>query len=205
MHSVAHTTESASNGTLMVQSSTSDGCKTMVQSDTINDLLFTDDSALNATSETNMQHSVDKFSDACNNFDLTISTKKTEVMHQLAPGKPYVEPNITINNQRLKVVDKFTYLGSNLSIYIVIYVEVIARLAKASAAFGRLYKSVWDRRGIKTEIKIKVYHAVVLTTLLYSCEALAVYQRHARKLNQFQTTSLQKRLSVKWQEKIPDT
>lgn len=89
--------------------------KTKVQSDTINDLLFADDSSLNATSEANMQHSIDKFSDVCDNFGLTISTKKTEVMHQPAPGKLYVEPNITINNQRLNVVDKFTYLGSTLS------------------------------------------------------------------------------------------
>lgn len=40
--------------------------KTNVQSDSINDLLFADDYALNATSEANMQHSIDKFSDACN-------------------------------------------------------------------------------------------------------------------------------------------
>lgn len=78
--------------------------KTKVQSDSINDLIFADDYALNATSEANMQHIIDKLSDACDNFGLTISTKKTEVMHHLAPGKPYVEPNITINNQRLKVV-----------------------------------------------------------------------------------------------------
>ena len=89
--------------------------KTKVQRDTINDFLFADDCAINATSEANMQHSVDKFSEACDNFGLTISTKKTEVMHQPAPGKPYVEPNIIINNQRLNVVDKFTYLGSTLS------------------------------------------------------------------------------------------
>ena len=179
--------------------------KTKVQSDTINDLLFADDAALNATSEANMQHSVDKFSDACDNFGLTISTKKTEVMHQPAPGKPYIEPNITINNQRLNVVDKFTYLGSTLSRNVLIDDEVNARLAKASFAFGRLYKNVWNKRGITTETKIKVYHAVVLTTLLYGCEAWTVYQRHARKLNHFHTTSLRKLLGIKWQEKLPDT
>lgn len=179
--------------------------KTKVQLDTINDLLFADDSALNATSEANMQHSVDKFSDAYDNFGLNISTKKTEVMHQPAPGKPYVEPNITINNQQLNVVDKFTYLGSTLSRNVVIDDEVNARLAKASVAFGRLYKNVWDRRVIKTETKIRVYRAVVLTTLLYGCEEWTVYQWHARKLNHFHMTSLRKLLSIKWQEKIPDT
>lgn len=68
---------------------------------------------------------------------------------------------------------------------------------------GRLYK---DRRGIKTETKIKVYRAaVVLTTLLYGYKAWTVYQRHGRKLNHFHTTSLRKLLGIKWQEKIPDT
>ena len=75
-----------------------------------NDLLFADDCALNATSEPDMQCSVDTFSEACDNFGLTISTKKTEVMHQPAPGKTYVEPNITINGQSLNAVDKFKYL-----------------------------------------------------------------------------------------------
>ena len=58
--------------------------KTKVTSDTINDFLFANDCALNTTSEADMQHSVDKFAKACNNFGLTICTKKTEVMHQAA-------------------------------------------------------------------------------------------------------------------------
>lgn len=82
--------------------------KTKDSTHTINDLLFADDCALNATSEADMQHSVDKFSDARNNFGLTISTKTTEVIHQPAPGKPYVEPNISVNGQRLNVVETFT-------------------------------------------------------------------------------------------------
>ena len=74
--------------------------------------LCADDCALNAGSEADMQRSVDKFSDACNDFGLTISIKKTEVMHQPAPGKPYIEPSVTANSQRLNMVNRFTYLGS---------------------------------------------------------------------------------------------
>ena len=83
--------------------------------------------------------------------------------------------------------------------------EVNARLAKASVAFGRLYKNVWNRTGITIETKIKVYSAVILTTLLYGCEAWTVYQRQVRKLNNFHTISLRKLLSIKSKEKIPDT
>ena len=70
--------------------------KTKVKTDIVNEFLFADDGALNATTKANIQNSVDKFSMACNNFGLTISTKKTEVMYQSAPGKPYVESNIII-------------------------------------------------------------------------------------------------------------
>ena len=67
----------------------------------VNEFLIADDCA-----KINMQNSVDKFSVASDNFGLTVSTKKTEVIHQLAPWKPYVEFNITIMGQRLKVVKK---------------------------------------------------------------------------------------------------
>ena len=118
--------------------------KTKVKTDTINDFLFADDCALNSISVDDMQQNVDKFAEACTNFGLTISIKKTEVMHQPAPGKTYIEPSITINGQCLKSVDKFTYLGSTLSRNVVIDDEADARLAKANSAFGRLSKNVWN-------------------------------------------------------------
>ena len=43
-----------------------------------------------------------------------------------------------MNGQKLKVVDKFTYLGSTLSRAGHIDDEVTAKIAKANVAFGRL-------------------------------------------------------------------
>ena len=80
-----------------------------------------------------------------------------------------------------------------------------ARLAKASAAFGRLYDNVWNRRGISLQTKLKIYRAVIIPTLLYGSETWTVYSRHAKKLNHFHTVSLRKILNIKWQDKIPDT
>ena len=37
-----------------------------------------------------MQEAMGQMSQACGNYDPTISTQKTEVVHQPAPGKPYV-------------------------------------------------------------------------------------------------------------------
>ncbi|KAI0224060.1 hypothetical protein LSAT2_024917 [Lamellibrachia satsuma] len=161
--------------------------------------------ALNAGSEADMQRNVDKFSISCTNFGLTISIKKTEVLHQPAPGKTYGEPNITVNGQRLNALNRFTYLGSTLSQNATIDDEVNVRIARASVTFGRLHANVWNRRGISIQTKLKVYRAIVLPTLLYACETWTVYQRHAKKLNHFHTTCLRKLLNIKWQDRIPDT
>ncbi|XP_047497804.1 uncharacterized protein LOC125044886 [Penaeus chinensis] len=136
----------------------------------IRDFLFADDCALNAGTEQKMQHELDCFSRACDNFGLTISTKKTEVMYQPGPGQPYQEPHIMVKGQELQAVDSFTYLGSTLSRAVNIGAEVINRIAKASSAFGRLRENVWERTGLSLTTKLKVYRAVVLTTLLYACE-----------------------------------
>ena len=57
--------------------------------------------------------------------------QNTEVVYQPVPGKTYSEQTITVNGQRLEVVDKFTYLGSALSRAVHIDDEVAARTAES--------------------------------------------------------------------------
>ena len=123
----------------------------------------------------------------------------------LLPGKQYSEPTITVNAQKLQVVDKFIYLRSTLSRALHIDDEVTARTAKANVAFGRLRTNVWERNGIRIYTKLKVYMTVVLPTLLYACETCTVYQRNAKKFNHFHINCLRKLLKIRWQNKVPDT
>ncbi|KAK4294773.1 hypothetical protein Pmani_032624 [Petrolisthes manimaculis] len=178
---------------------------TRVKETIIRDLLFADDCALNAPNETEMQHQMDRFSTGCDNFGLTISTKKTEAMYQPAPGDAYHEPCITVKGQKLHAVEQFTYLGSTLSRTANIDTEVNHRISTASSAFGRLRDNVWKRRGITLETKLKVYRAAVQTTLLYGCETWTPYKRHENQLNGFQLRCLRSLLNIRWQDRIPDT
>ena len=118
--------------------------KSKVQTAVLDGFLFAGDMAKSASTEEKMQKGVGQVSDSCDSYDLTISIKKTEVVYQPAPGKPYKETAITVKGQRLQVVDKFTYLGSTLSRVVHIDNEVNARIAEASAAFNRLRGSIWD-------------------------------------------------------------
>ena len=54
-----------------------------------------------------MQKGVDQASDSCDSYDLITSIKKTEMVYQQAPGKPYKEPTITVKGQRLQVADVY--------------------------------------------------------------------------------------------------
>ena len=95
-----------------------------------------------------MQDSMDLFSLACDAFCLTISTLKTLVMYQPAPGVPYLEPVITVKGHKLNTANKFVYLCSTLSQTVTIDEDVALRIARASAAFGSLRANVWIRRGL---------------------------------------------------------
>ena len=84
--------------------------KSKMQTEVLDEFLFAEDMAMGAPTEEKMQKGIDQVSDSCDSYDLTISIKKTEVVCQPAPGKPYKEPTITVKDQRLQVIDKFTYL-----------------------------------------------------------------------------------------------
>ena len=61
------------------------------------------------------------------------------------------------------------------------------------------------KRGSQHSDQTKVYKAVILPSLLYSCETWTVYSRHLKSLNSFHLKCLHKILKIRWQDKVPDT
>ncbi|BHF73612.1 hypothetical protein SprV_0401669400 [Sparganum proliferum] len=154
-----------------------------VSTTTVHELLFTEDCALNTTSEEEMQRSMDLFSAACENFGLVINTQKTVVMHQppppntaTPPNAPSPPPQISVNGTQLQVVEDFPYLGSTLSRNTKIDDEVARRTSKASQAFGRLQSTVWNHHGLQLSTKLKMYKAVILPMLLYGGDLDSVHK-----------------------------
>ena len=180
---------------------------TKVQETVSRDFLFADDCALNARTE-KMQRKMDCFSQACDNFGLTSSTKRTDVMYQPAPGKPYQEPCITVRGHNLQAVDNFTYFGlhTQLSRAAKLDAEVNNRVPKARTAFSRLRKNVWERRGLSLTTKLKVYSAVVVIPPSFTpVRPGPCFSRHTRQLDHFHLSCLHRLLHIEWQDKVPDT
>ena len=170
----------------------------------VRELPFADDADLVAHTEEDMQLIRDIFSRACLAFCLTINLKKTKVMYTPSIGQVYVEPKITVEGNRLGVVDSFVYLGSTLSRNGSLDAEISRRIAKVSTAFGKLEKRVWSDRGITTNTKLSVYEACVLTILLYGSETWKTYRQHVNLLERFHQNCIHKILNIEWRSYTPD-
>eukprot|EP00914_Ancora_sagittata_P004027 GHVO01008857.1.p1 GENE.GHVO01008857.1~~GHVO01008857.1.p1 ORF type:complete len:413 (-),score=24.97 GHVO01008857.1:417-1655(-) len=179
--------------------------KTKTSSMLLRDLLYADDCALVAHSQSDAQAMVDDFARACTTYGLTISIRKTEVLHQPRPGTPPSDPVITIAGEPLITGQKFCYLGGVLSQNGRIDNDITARIGKASAAFGRLQHRLWDERGVRLPTKIAVYRAAVLSTLLCGGETWMQYRAHVRKLEQFHMRCLRNICGIRWQDRVPNT
>ena len=74
------------------------------------------------------------------------------------------------------MVDDFKYLGSMIKGDGSLNKEISARTCEASQALGRLKTRVLNQHSTRQSTKLKVYRAVVLTSLLNGCETWTLRQ-----------------------------
>ena len=123
-----------------------------------------------------LQQLMTRFSDACRDFGLTISLKKTQVMGQDTD----CPPAISINDHELDVIHDFVYLGSAISDTLSLDAELDRRVDKAATTMTRLTKKAWNNSKLTVHTKIQIYRACVVSTLLYSGESWTVRARQAQ-------------------------
>ena len=82
---------------------------------------------------------MDRFSQACKDFGVVISLKKTNVL-----GQDTMElPAITIDHYELDVFEQFIYLGSTITDSLSLDTEIDKRIRKAATTLSRLTSRVW--------------------------------------------------------------
>ena len=175
--------------------------KTKVRTILIREMLFADDAALVAHTEDALQRMASQFSDACKQFGLTISLKKTNVCVQDVE----TAPSIIIDNTTLEAVENFTYLGSTIDNCLSLDVELNRRLGRANTTMARLSKRVWENKSLTRHTRILVYQACVLSTLLYGSETWTTYMRQEHRLNAFHMRCLRRILGISWEDHITNT
>ena len=172
--------------------------KSKVTEKTIRDMFFADDAAVTSHTEQELQRLIDRFSQACKDFGLIISLKKTNVLSQDVD----TPPAIYIDDHQLEVVHQFTYLGSTISDNLSLDAEINKRIGKAATTLGRLTTRVWENQKLTTSTKVAVYNACIASTLLYGSETWTTYSKQERKLSSFHLRCLRRILGIRWSDKI---
>ena len=175
--------------------------KTKITQSSLLELQYADDCAFVADSAENLQRILTHSAEFYRKLGLSINIGKTEYMkyNSCPPTEPV---NFSIEGEALKEVSCFKYLGSNISADCALDDEVNYRIGKASGAYGRLRIRVFENHNISLRTKVSVYHAVVVSSLLYGSEAWTLYQRHVKLLEKFHMKSLRKLLGITWRDRI---
>ena len=113
------------------------------------DFFFADDDAVTAHSAEYLQQLMDRFSQTCKDFGLTILTK-THVKAQEIGLRLYIQ----ILNHELDVVHDFIYLGSTVSDSLSLNSELQKRIGEASTTIARLVKRMLTNSKLSEHTKI---------------------------------------------------
>ena len=101
----------------------------------------------------------------------------------------------TLDGTPLKLVNKFTYLGSSVSST---EKDIDTRLRKALTAVNRLLV-IW-KSDITDKMKRSFFHAAVVSILLYGCTTWTLTKRLQKKLDGNYTRMLRSILNKSWRQ-----
>ena len=101
----------------------------------------------------------------------------------------------TLDGTSLKLVDKFTYLGSSISST---EKDIDTRLTKAWTAIDRL-SIIW-KSDLTDKMKRNFFQAAVVSILLYGCTTWTLTKRLAKKLDGNYTRMLRAILNKSWRQ-----
>ena len=137
-------------------------------------LLFADDLVLLDSTESGLQLALDRFSVACHDAGMKISTTKTETM---CLSRQPAQCSLQASGVALKQTEKFNYLGVSFSSDGRQNSELDTRIGKASAIMRQLHRSVILKRELCTKAKLSVFRSVYVPTLTYGHECCVMTKR----------------------------
>ena len=147
---------------------------------TITDADYADDIALMANAPAQAETLLHSLERTAAGIGLHVNAHKTEYMRFNQTGDIS-----TLNGSSLKLVDKFTYIGSSVSST---EKDIDTRLAKAWIAINRL--SVIWKSDLTDKMKRSFFQAAVVSILLYGCTTWTLTKRMEKKLDDNYTIML---------------
>ena len=155
-----------------------------------------DDIDLTGGSHAELQDLTSKLVDSAGAFGMEGSSEKSKIMIN---SRKDIAANITMNEEPLEQVDNFKYLGASLSKDGICTAEVLILIARATASMASLQK-IW-RSNTSFKTKYKLYHSLVLSTLLYGCETWTLMADTEKRIQAFEMKCMRKLLRISYLER----
>ena len=99
---------------------------------------------------------------------------KTEALYVPHAGEAYDDADtsdLLVDGGSISFTKCFKYLGSSVNSSLNDDAEILLRIKAAVGAFARLRKMVFESKKVPYPCKKLVYEGIVLSVLLYGCEA----------------------------------
>ena len=159
---------------------------------TITDADYADDIAILANTPNQAETLLHSLERAATGIGLYVNAHKTEYMCYNQTGDIS-----TLDRTPLKLVDKFTYLGSSVTST---KKDINTRLTKAWTAINRLL-IIW-KSDLTDKMKCSFFQAAVASILLYGCTTWTLTKRLEKKLDGNYTRMLWAILNKSWQQQL---
>ena len=157
---------------------------------TITDADYADDIAMLANTPNQAETLLHSLERAATGIGLYVNAHKTEYMCYNQTGDIS-----TLDGTPLKLVDKFTYIGSSVAST---KKDIDTRLTKAWTAINRLL-IIW-KSDLTDKMKCSFFQAAVASILLYGCSTWTLTKRLEKKLDGNYTRMLRAILNKSWRQ-----
>ena len=163
----------------------------------LEELAFADNICLMAQSQSQMQRKLDRLERYARAVGLKINIAKTENMRINANNYRMIR----CDDQPLREVDNFTYLGSKVTCSGGREEDIQQRIQKSKVAFNSL-AAIWKSRKYRTETKLRIFNSNVKSVLLYGAETWVINKKAGQKLESFIYSSHKKIHRIFWPQRI---
>ena len=130
-------------------------------------------------------------------YGMEIISTKTQIM---ANSEGSFTSEIKINNEPLKVVDSFKYLGAIIDDK-GSKAEILARTGQTIAALSRL-NVIWYDKILKLKLNIRLLQSIVNSIFLYACETWTIMKELQRKITTLEMRCLRRLLNISYRDRI---
>ena len=98
--------------------------------------------------------------------------------------------------------NSFNYLGSTDNKTCDLEDEITKRINNAEFSFNSKCAAVFTNKKVRLKTKLRMYVALILSTLLYGCQTWAITTTDIKRLEVLQQNCLRRILGIKWYDKI---